>query len=404
MSLNENNDDKIKSVEYFKKKRYYDVAVIGGGFAGISAALSAARLGSRVILAESSYILGGLATSGLVTVYLPLCDGKGHQLSFGIAEELMKLSISHGAECDYPEAWLNDKSENMAQRTKTRYTARFNPHVFAVLCEQLLLKSGVEILYGATMNGIKKNETANAVVSCSLVTKTDAYEVFARSFVDCTGDASLFYLFGSELSYPLHKNARAAWYYELFEGEYRLKTLGNCSYIYSDDYETGISGVDGEENSREVIASHSVMLDNFLQNGEVSMTHAIATVPTIPQLRMTRMINGAYRIKKTDDKKYFESSVGAFGSWLERGLAFELPLESLYCTSVKNLCAAGRCISVSGDDMWDITRVIPVCAVSGEAAGILASVSSDFPNASARDVQSILDERNVKYHIKDLIE
>ena len=53
-------------------KREYDVAVCGGGFAGISAALAAARQGKKVVLFEKLFMLGGLATAGLVTIYLPL--------------------------------------------------------------------------------------------------------------------------------------------------------------------------------------------------------------------------------------------------------------------------------------------------------------------------------------------
>ncbi len=70
-----------------KTRNTYDVAVCGGGFAGISAALAAAREGKKVILFEKQYMLGGLGTAGLVTIYLPLYDGYGHQVSFGIAEE-----------------------------------------------------------------------------------------------------------------------------------------------------------------------------------------------------------------------------------------------------------------------------------------------------------------------------
>ena len=52
-----------------------DVLVCGGGFGGISAALAAARQGKKVILLEKTFMLGGLGTAGLVTIYLPLCDG-----------------------------------------------------------------------------------------------------------------------------------------------------------------------------------------------------------------------------------------------------------------------------------------------------------------------------------------
>ena len=58
-------------------KEKYDVVVVGGGIAGISAALAAARGGAKTLLIEKEFSLGGLATLGLVTIYLPLCDGRG---------------------------------------------------------------------------------------------------------------------------------------------------------------------------------------------------------------------------------------------------------------------------------------------------------------------------------------
>ena len=75
-SKTDNIDNKMKITENIKTEiiAHYDVAVCGGGIAGISAALAAARRGASVLLVETSYILGGLATSGLVTEYLPLCN------------------------------------------------------------------------------------------------------------------------------------------------------------------------------------------------------------------------------------------------------------------------------------------------------------------------------------------
>ena len=90
--------------------RSCDVLVAGGGVAGIASALAAARHGAHVILLEKQFLLGGLATAGLVTIYLPLCDGEGHQVSFGIAEELFRASILYGAEAEYPHAWLENGS------------------------------------------------------------------------------------------------------------------------------------------------------------------------------------------------------------------------------------------------------------------------------------------------------
>ena len=132
-----------------------DVLVAGGGIAGIAAALAAARGGKNVILLEREFALGGMATLGLVTIYLPLCDGEGNQLCFGITEELLKLSIKHGAEANYPEAWLNGGS--LDERIKNRYITQFNPHLFALSAEELLLGLGLTILYGTLACGVQKD-------------------------------------------------------------------------------------------------------------------------------------------------------------------------------------------------------------------------------------------------------
>ena len=135
-------DEQIKT----KVAGEYDVAVCGGGFAGISAALAASRHGKKVVLFEKQYMLGGLGTAGIVTIYLPLCDGIGHQVSYGIAEELFRLSILHGAEDRYPENWLC----GVGTRTEkdNRFEVRYNPQLFAILAEKLLLDNGVCIMYG----------------------------------------------------------------------------------------------------------------------------------------------------------------------------------------------------------------------------------------------------------------
>ena len=63
-----------------------------------------------------------------------------------------------------------------------------------------------------------------------------------------------------------------------------------------------------------------------------------------------------------------------------------------------NLIVAGRIISVT-DDMWDITRVIPPCAVTGQAAGTAASMTKDFPALDVAELQQRLASNNVKLHI-----
>ena len=100
----------------------YDIAVVGGGIAGIAAAIQAARAGKKTVLVEKTILPGGLATSGLVYIYLPICDGNGHQVTFGLSEELLKASIQYGPG-EIPANWRN--AENAEEQK--RYRCVFSP-------------------------------------------------------------------------------------------------------------------------------------------------------------------------------------------------------------------------------------------------------------------------------------
>ena len=78
------------------EKAHYDIIVAGGGVGGAAAAVQAAREGKRVLLVEKSQKLGGLATLGLVNFFVPMCNGRGKQIIFGMAEEMLRLSIKYG--------------------------------------------------------------------------------------------------------------------------------------------------------------------------------------------------------------------------------------------------------------------------------------------------------------------
>ena len=95
---------------------------------------------------------------------------------------------------------------------------------------------------------------------------------------------------------------------------------------------------------------------------------------------------------------HYDDSVGVFSDWRKRGPVYELPFRTLYGKKIKNLICAGRCISVT-DAMWDITRVIPVCAVTGEAAGTAAALSDDFASLDVSVLREKLRAAGVKTDI-----
>ena len=78
-----------------------------------------------------------------------------------------------------------------------------------------------------------------------------------------------------------------------------------------------------------------------------------------------------------------------------------MPFRTLYSQKIRNLITAGRCTSVT-DEMWDIMRVIPCCAVTGQAAGIAAAMTDDFSSLDIGELQQALVENGVVLHESDL--
>jgi hypothetical protein len=386
-----------------------DIVVVGGGIAGASAAIAAARKHKRVILVEREYALGGMATLGLVTIFLPLCDGMGHQLVYGIGEELLRLSIRHTAEVPVPDAWLSQGS--VEEKTARRYMAQFNPNLFALSLEQLLRELGVTILYGTLACGAQREgRTLQSVV---VENKSGRSAIEAECFIDCSGDADLCALAGIPTQLYAKGNGLASWYYYSSANGVRLKMFGLADVPQNRTGEQGgteqenvkvdsldpdyrFSGVDGYELSEAIQYAHEKMFEDILTRKQNEPSYLPTTISSVPLVRMSRRLCGAYTLDLSEDHKQFADSVGMVGDWRKRGPAFEIPFRTLYSEQIDNLLVAGRIISVT-DAMWDVTRVIPACAVTGQAAGTAAALGGPV-GCSVAQLQSVLQQDAVKLH------
>ena len=392
-----------------------EVLVAGGGIAGIAAALAAARRGKKVTLLEKEFVLGGLATLGLITIYLPLCDGCGNQVIFGLGEELLRLSIRHCHEGAYPKAWLDGGTDE--ERKKQRFVTQFNPHLFALSCEEILVNAGVRILYGtyAVDAAVEDSAITHVVVE----NKSGRSAIAVESVIDCTGDADLCALSGAPTALKQGGNGLANWYYYFSEKTgVRLKMFGladvvpdeeeradqqdyNAAQTTSLDGNFRFSGVDAPELSLAVLAGHKKMYEDILAQREQDPTLVPVTMSAIPLTRMSRRIEGVYTMETADDHRYIDDSIGMTGDWTKRGPVYEIPFGALHCAGIRNLLAAGRDISAS-EEMWNVVRVIPPCAVTGQAAGTAAAICSDFNRIDIGKLQDVLKEDGVKLHWKDL--
>lgn len=409
-----------------------DVLVVGGGIAGIAAALSAARTLKasgkaendgrcennriRVLLAERQYMLGGLATAGLVTIYLPLCDGLGKQVSFSIAEELLRLSLPlwHNAERGYND-WIAHPETHHTDRSP-RFEVDFNPQLFALAAEKLLAENGVEIFYGATLCGVQKQNgtVTHAIFESKSERRSGRFAVEAKSVVDASGDLDAGNAAGVDVRLYEHGNVPAAWYYSSSpDAPYALHMLG---YAETPEEMAGtatqpkrlsskrINGVNGKEISDFIQLAHGALLKDFLTSRQENGDFQISTMATIPQIRMSRALVTRKPLRIAENHLRQSDSVGLIADWRKRGVVLEVPFSALYSESADNLICAGRCVAVADDNTWDMARVIPCCAVTGEAAGLAAAMLSEsgdvrgFSELNIKDLQAKLEARGVKLH------
>ena len=383
-----------------------DVLVVGAGIAGVSAALAAARGGADVILAEREYAPGGMATLGLIAIYLPLCDGMGRQVSYGISEELLRLSIQYGADGPVPAAWLEDGS--IEEKKKQRYKVQFNPHLFALLLEQLLRDAGVRILYGAlAADVICRDRKVTEVV---IETKSGRSSILPGAVIDCSGDADICWRAGTKTKLYPQGNGLASWYYYKNESGVGLRMFGladitpdssNAMKTEQKVQEIGqlrFSGVDGYELSEAWQAAHEKMLEDIEAHREKDPAYMPVSISSIPLVRMSRRLEGRETL---DRMGFYETSIGMCGDWCKSGPVYEIPFGALCCDTVDNLLAAGRIISVS-DEIWNVTRVIPPCAVTGEAAGTAAAMTKNFSEIDIASLQTRLRAGGVRIHEEEL--
>lgn len=386
-------------------RAYYDVVVVGGGIAGIAAALAAAREGAKVLLLEREYMLGGLATAGLITFYLPLCDGMGHQVSFGIAEELLHLSEEDGSEEPLPDVWK--RSDATAEERKgVRYRLRFQAPVYAIRAEQLLRREGVHLLYGALCCGVVRR--GKRIAQVIVEEKAGRYAIGVNNCViDASGDSDVCVRADAPTATFGEKNILAAWYYAMEDGGHKLHILGASDRIGEEKRvktldDSRFLGLDSEELTEIVQRAHSFSLGDFLKKGGINADHALTAIASIPQVRMSRRIVGEYTMTLADEGCSFDDSVGLFPNWRRKGPIYELPLRALYSERIANLLVAGRNLS-NDDAMWDVTRVIPVCAVSGQAAGTAAAMTGDLRTLDVSALQQKLRLRGVRLHKEEVI-
>jgi hypothetical protein len=162
----------------------YEVAVFGGGPAGIVAAVQAARAGAKTLLVEKNGMLGGTTTSGGVN-FPGLFHAWGKQIIAGIGWELVSRCAQA---CGHA---LPDFT--VVPDRHWKHQVRVDRAVYAALADEMAIEAGVEVLFHAMPASFEERNGDNVVAIC---TKTGLKDVRAKVVVDCTGDANVLMLAG----------------------------------------------------------------------------------------------------------------------------------------------------------------------------------------------------------------
>ena len=387
----------------------YDVVVVGGGVAGVAAALAAARVPhTKVCLAEKACALGGLATLGNIVVYEPLCDGNGRQVIGGIAEELLRLSVVDTPE-NVPELHLEpvpacwNPGGTTEERCQHRLRASFNPIFLMRRLELAVLKARVKLLFDSRFAGVIKE--GNSIRAILLETKSGRIALKCRTVIDATGDADVCVAAG-EKTISGKLNSRNAWFYysEGADAVYQVPWSDNYRHTHfggNPDHLPVYRGDNVDSVTRMCLDNREAMLACLADRQKKSGKRLYPLcAPTIPTCRMSRRLAGRVTIRECDDHRWFESTVAMAGDWRHAGPIYCIPLEAMAGVRTANLLAVGRCLSASGE-AWDALRVIPVCAATGEAAGMAAAVlandqtMSRFADLDVPALQRMLRRRHV---------
>lgn len=362
----------------------YDVVVCGAGIAGISAALAASRNNAKVLLVEREYALGGLATLGLVCVYLPLCDGRGTKMTSGIAEELLKLSLKYGPG-KIPSEWKNKGND-------TRYQVTYNPASFILSVEEELLKNNVNILYGSHISGVTVN--SDNIKSIIIESKTGKKEICGKTFIDATGDADICYFSGEE-TITDDNNRKTGWYFSYDNKELILNQLTDPLYTDIPSDSRLYSGIDTKDVTESCIDGRKMIIADVLKKRCKNKDIYPLIIPSFHGLRMTRRFKSEYQFSMKEKGIFHDDSIGMIGNWRKKGERYSLSLKIVEGVKNKNLYIAGRCVSADAEGQ-DLTRVIPSCAVTGEAAGTIAAYQAhNGEKPTVEKLQEILIKNGV---------
>ena len=398
----------------------FDVAVLGGGPAGIAAASAAARAGRSTLLIERYGFLGGMGTAAGVTNFCGLhanVHGEIRQVVHGVADDLLARMEALGG-LNAPHVIFNGKIAAQA----------YDNAALKIAADGLVVSSGARILFHALAAGVAMRRRSE-IGSLLIETKSGRHAVNAKIFIDCSGDGDLAahagvpFEKGPQLLYPTAmfrvnnvdpERAGDAWTRipKLMEEAERkgrkfprkapivrpqknpTEWRVNVTQIANPDG-SAVDGTDAEQLSWAELEGRRQIVDFFgFLRADVPGFENAYILEIAPQvgIRETRRIVGEYQLSEEDvlGCASFDDTVGVNGWPVEAHVKGDvifkfqdiptsrgfnhLPYRMLVPRAVDNLLVAGRCASMTHMGQ-SAARVSGGCFVMGQAAGTAAALA-----------------------------
>ena len=413
----------------------YDLAVIGGGFAGVAAALAAARAGVKVLIVEKSNCLGGAAVNCLVNPFMPYwteVDGRRVDFSAGIFRE------------------IHDRLE---ERNAMRKESFLEEELKYILNE-MIAEANIDLLFHAYIFKVEKCD--EHIASVMVATKGGEMQIEANYFIDATGDAQLAYLAGcptvlgresDHLCQPMTLcfrigNVDVEKFYASREGLKiaHAQSLASGELINPREnilvFKTPIHNVlhfnttrvvrknptsPEEVTEAEVLARKQVyeIYDFMKKNADGLENSFLMMTAAEIGVRESRMIVGDYVLTEQDCRNCvkFEDAIAACNYdidihnpegtgtshyYFPAGAYYTIPYRSLIPKGSENMLVAGRCIS-SDHGAQASYRIMPVVCCIGEAAGtaigLAARSGCSVRDINPKELQSVLKKNRAYINV-----
>jgi ribulose 1,5-bisphosphate synthetase/thiazole synthase len=348
-----------------------DVLVVGGGSAGVCAAIAAKRAGAEVCLVERYGHFGGLWTGGLVLLILGHIVTGGKQVCQGIGEEMMRRL---------------DKMEGAI----TNRRPGVNPTVDAEATKYLMVEMVEEAKIDVFLHcwGVDAIMEGNAVRGAVFESKSGRQAILAKVVVDATGDGDLFAAAGAEFEHRSHNVGLVSRIANLDRVDAakaaavpKPRPLGGGTPVPGVNWINlrgpEVDGLDVATLTRMELNHRKFIWQSTQRTRQTPGYDKVYLTETAPQLgvRITRVLHGMHTLTREDLKagKRFPDVVGVGGSENGQHGEWQIPYGALLPRKVDNVLASGRCVDAE-IRMADLVRLIPNCFVTGHAAGAAAAV------------------------------